>query len=147
MSANEQIRSCRDLDVWKVAMDVVVETYQATRRFPNSEQYGLSGQMRRSALSVPSNVAEGHARRGRAYRNHVRTALGSAAELDTQIEAAVRLGFLTAADAANLVQMNTRVTQMLFRLSASLRRNRWVVGASLTLVAFTSWAALFRLFG
>ena len=147
MSGNERIRSCRDLDVWKLAMDVVVETYLAASKLPKSEQYHLSGQMRQAAVSVPSNIAEGHARRGRAYRNHVRTALGSAAELDTQIEVAVRLGFLAAEDAAKIVQLNTRVAQMLFRLSASLARDRWVVGSSLAGLAFASCAALYRLLG
>ena len=126
-------------------MDVVVETYVSASKLPRSEEYGLSSQIRRSAVSVPSNIAEGHTRRGRAYRHHVRVALGSMAELDTQIEIAIRLGFLTVSDVANVVQMNTRVAQMLYRLSDSLRREQWATGYSLLLVAAAGCAALFHL--
>jgi hypothetical protein len=85
--------------------------------------------------------------RGRAYRNHVRIALGSTAELDTQLEAAVRLGFLTASDVANVLQVNARVGQMLYRLSESLGRELWVAGSSLALLAGATCAALLRVLG
>jgi four helix bundle protein len=93
MSSTE-IKSFRDLDVWRLGMDLVVETYRVVSALPRSELYELSGQIRRAVMSIPSNVAEGHTRRGRAYRNHVRIALGSSAERETQIEAAIRLGLL-----------------------------------------------------
>ena len=147
MSGTRQIRTFRDLDVWTLAMDVVVEAYVSAGKLPRSEEYGLSSQIRRSAVSVPSNIAEGHTRRGRAYRHHARVALGSTAELDTQIELAIRLGFLSVSDVATLVQMNTRVAQMLYRLSESLRREQWANGYSLLLVAAAGCAALFHLLG
>ena len=82
-----EILSFRDLDVWKVAMDLVVTTYEVSGRFPRTEQFALTSQMQRAAVSVPSNVAEGHATGpGRRYRNHIRIALGSLAELATQMD-------------------------------------------------------------
>jgi four helix bundle protein len=86
-----EIREHRDLDAWRVAMDAVLETYRLSADFPNTEIYGLTSQMRRAAVSVPSNIAEGQARRFRAAINHLSVALGSIAELDTQLELAVRL--------------------------------------------------------
>ena len=147
MDRTGQIRTFRDLEVWQLSMDVVVETYGTATKLPRSEQYELSGQMRRSAVSIPSNVAEGHTRRGRAYLNHVRIALGSTAELDTQIEIAVRLGYLAASDVSNVVQMNGRVGQMLYRLSESLRRERWVVASSLVVLACAGCVALLSIVG
>jgi hypothetical protein len=73
--------------------------------------------------------------------------LGSTAELDTQLEAAVRLGFLTASDVANVLQVNARVGQMLYRLSESLGRELWVAGSSLALLAGATCAALLRVLG
>jgi four helix bundle protein len=83
-------------------MDAVTETYRVTGAFPQKETYGLQAQMRRAAVSVPSNIAEGQARQLRASLNHLSIALGSLAELDTQLEVAVRLSYLTAASAADL---------------------------------------------
>ena len=96
------IKDHRDLETWQVAMDAVTTTYRLTSTFPRSETYGLSAQMRRCAVSVPSNVAEGNARGGRAGINHLGIALGSYAELDTQLEAAVRLSYLTREIASEL---------------------------------------------
>jgi four helix bundle protein len=64
MTRAGQIRSFRDLEVWKLSMDLVVETYAVAMKLPRSEQYELSGQIRRSVVSIPSNIAEGHTRRG-----------------------------------------------------------------------------------
>jgi len=78
-------RSHRDLEVWKRAMDLAVEVYRQTARFPTDERYGLKGQMRRAAVSVPSNIAEGAARGTRRdFERFLRMALGSLAELETQ---------------------------------------------------------------
>lgn len=85
-----EIRNHRDLEAWRLAMDVVMETYELTECFPAKEIYGLQSQMRRAAVSVPSNIAEGQARPLRASLNHLSIALGSLAELDTQLEIAIR---------------------------------------------------------
>lgn len=105
-------------------MDVVVRVYRATESFPAHERYGLTGQMRRAAVSVPSNIAEGHARRGGAYLNHVRIALGSQAELGTEIEVALRLGVLDEDRAKALLNDVDRLRQMLYALRRSLQRRR-----------------------
>ena len=81
------IQSFRDLEVWRKSMDLVVRVYATTGKFPREEIYGLTSQIRRCAVSIPSN-AEGKAIGGQRYRRHVKFALGSNAELQTQIELA-----------------------------------------------------------
>ena len=94
-----KIKNFRDLDVWKLGKKIVLEVYRATKEFPKEELYGLVGQMRRAALSIPSNVAEGFNRvHNREYRQFLFVALGSCAELETEVEVASELGYLTQAD-------------------------------------------------
>jgi four helix bundle protein len=113
----------RDLDVWKLGMDLVEECYRTTAAFPKSELYGLTGQLRRSCVSIPANVAEGHARRTtRAYLNHVSIAIESHAELATCVELGIRLGFLTAADKDKLVALSDSVGRLLYGLYRALDR-------------------------
>ena len=116
------INSFRDLDVWQVSMALALDCYKLTNRFPDTERYGMVSQMRRAAVSIPSNVAEGHVRPTSVYRNHVSIALGSRAELETVVELALRLQFVTTDDAAAVVSGLDRVGRMLNRLSESLRR-------------------------
>jgi four helix bundle protein len=92
------INSFRDLTVWHKALTLAEHVYLATEEFPKSEAFGLTSQMRRAAVSIPSNIAEGKAISGRAYPKHLRIALGSEAELQTQIELAVRLKMLPQSD-------------------------------------------------
>jgi four helix bundle protein len=83
----------RDLRVWQDAVDLVVRIYDFTRQLPSDEKFGLVSQLRRAAVSVPSNIAEGNARRGRAdYLQFLRMARGSMAELETQLIICERLG-------------------------------------------------------
>jgi four helix bundle protein len=118
-----QILSFRDLDAWQAAMDLVVLVYALCRQLPRTEQFGLISQMQRAAVSVPSNVAEGHANGpGGRYRWHVRTALGSVAELDTQLEVTRRLDYVTAAETNAAEQQLIRTRQLLHGLNRSLRR-------------------------
>ena len=118
------IRSYRDLDVWKLGIDLVLDCYALTSRFPAHERFGLTAQARRAAVSIPSNVAEGHNRRSphsnNAYRNHVSIALGSSGELDTHLEIALRLGYLRSGDLEFATVKLDRVGQMLRRLQQSL---------------------------
>jgi four helix bundle protein len=116
-----KITSFKDLEAWQAAMEVAESCYLLTKRFPSSEQYGLTTQMRRAAISVPSNVAEGHRRTRPGYVHHLQIGLGSLAELDTQLELALRLGFATADEAAPLQQSLTRTGQLLHALLRSLR--------------------------
>jgi four helix bundle protein len=117
------ITTFRELDVWKMSMDLVMDCYDLTDRYPLHERYGLSGQTRRSAVSIPSNVAEGHNRHAeKAYLNHVNIALGSQAELDTQLEIALRRGYINALEAAPALEKLARTGQMLHGLQRSLKR-------------------------
>src|SRR5512138_1369279 len=85
----------KKLVLWQRAVHLVVSVYEVTRRFPANERFGLAAQMQRAAVSIPSNVAEGAARRGRKeYLQFVYTARGSLSELDTQVEIAGLLGYL-----------------------------------------------------
>ncbi|MGG5487529.1 MULTISPECIES: four helix bundle protein [Flavobacteriaceae] len=84
----------KDLDVWKKSMDLVVEVYDWTTLFPDEEKYGLISQMRRAAVSIPSNIAEGSARKGdKELLQFINIALGSVAELETQYLIVLRLKF------------------------------------------------------
>ena len=88
-------QSYRDLDVWRKAVDLVVAIYRTTALFPQEERYGLVSQIRRAAVSVPSNIAEGQGRKSSGeFRRFLYTALGSLMELETQLIIADRLGYL-----------------------------------------------------
>ncbi len=85
----------KDLDVWKLGMDLVEEIYKMTKTFPKEELYGLTSQMRRSAISIPSNIAEGAARKGNAeFIQYLYISLGSLSELETQVLISIRLKYL-----------------------------------------------------
>ncbi|MCJ7524178.1 MAG: four helix bundle protein [Candidatus Aminicenantes bacterium] len=89
------MQSHKDLDVWKRSMELVVNIYRLTRDFPHEEQFGLSSQIRRSAISIPSNIAEGAARNSaKEYKQFLYISLGSVSEIETQILIAEKLGFL-----------------------------------------------------
>jgi len=88
------VRRYTDLIAWQKAMDLVEGVYRLTKQFPKEELYGLVSQLRRSAVSVPSNIGEGHCRNGRReYIHHLSIALGSLGEVETQILIARRLGY------------------------------------------------------
>jgi four helix bundle protein len=111
----------RDLETWKQAMDLVEECYRTTASLPASELYGLTSQLRRAAVSIPSNVAEGHCRRStKAYANHVSIALGSHGELATCIDLCARLGFMKQAAATRLLASSNSVGRLLNGLYRSL---------------------------
>ena len=85
----------KKLDAWKLSMDLVIDVYQATSKFPGGERYSLTDQIRRAASSIPSNIAEGAARQTKKeFANYLHMAQGSLSELDTQLELAKRLGYL-----------------------------------------------------
>ncbi len=90
-----RVRTHKDLDVWNRSMELAGEVYSITRRFPKEEIYGLTLQARRSAVSVPCNIAEGAARNSKKeFIQFLHVALGSAAELETQLILAKRMGLL-----------------------------------------------------
>lgn len=92
---NENMKTHKDLDVWSKAMDLAEKIYSLTADFPQKEQYGIVPQVRRSVISIPSNIAEGAARNSnKEFIQFLYIALGSTAELETQILLSKRLGFL-----------------------------------------------------
>ena len=89
----------RNLTAWQKAMDLVVAIYNATKNFPKEEIYGITSQLRRAAISVPSNIAEGAAGRTvHQFSNFLSNAIGSLNEIDTQLDVALRLGYLSEND-------------------------------------------------
>jgi four helix bundle protein len=118
-----EILNHRDLEAWRVNMDAVLETYRLSDGFPKSETYGLTSQMRRAAVSAPSNIAEGHARMGRAAINHLTIAIGSLAELDTELEVAVRLAYVSRESAGDLLKLIVSGRRLAYGLRRAKRRN------------------------
>ena len=104
----------RDLVVWQKSMQLVTSVYAATACLPREERYGLCSQMRRAAVSVPSNIAEGYARNSRNELHHFTgQARGSLAELETQIEIALNLRYLQEEVASDLLMKTSEVGRML----------------------------------
>lgn len=116
-------RQHRKLDVWKMSMEFVREIYQVTESFPKSEVYGLTSQMRRSAISIPSNLAEGAARKGtKEFSQFLNIAQGSISELDTQIELSLMLSYIDKRIYEDLMEKLNAISKMLFGLSRSLSK-------------------------
>jgi len=114
----KKIMNYRDLNIWRKGMDLVDKLYEDTAELPKEEMYGITSQMRRAAVSVPSNIAEGHAkRRGKYFAVHLDTALGSLAELDTLTEVCMRRKFL----GKKAVQARQEEIQELQRMVRSLQ--------------------------
>ena len=92
----EKIRDFRDLNVWKKGIEIVKDVYEMTGQLPKQEFYGLVSQMQRSAVSIPSNIAEGFNRsHNKEYKQFLYIALGSCAELETQVEVALELKYIS----------------------------------------------------
>lgn len=105
-------------------MDLVEQVYHLTRRFPKHEMYGLASQMQRAAVSVPSNIAEGHTRsHSREYLHHSSIARGSLAELQTQLEIARRLMYCSAEEIEPLIARTDSLGKQLYMLRNALTKN------------------------
>ena len=113
----------RDLRVWQAGMDLAEDVYRLTQPFPQRETYGLAAQMRKAAVSIPSNIAEGHTKETtRDYLYHISSAQGSLAELQTQIELSGRLLYLTPEQVDGLMDAAVALTKQLYALRNSLLR-------------------------
>ncbi|PKM15510.1 MAG: four helix bundle protein [Gammaproteobacteria bacterium HGW-Gammaproteobacteria-2] len=113
----------RELEVWQLAMGLAKSVYEITAGFPRDERYGLTSQIQRSAVSIPSNIAEGNARMStRDYARFVAVALGSTAELQTQLLLSRELGLGASTPIDEALAMCDRVGRMLQRLHQALRR-------------------------
>jgi four helix bundle protein len=114
-------RNHRNLRAWQQAVGLVEQVYRVTESFPKTEQYGLRSQLRRAAVSVPANIAEGAARQGtKELLYFLNVASGSLSELDTLVEVAQRLGFVQSA--SDLTERIDNVAALTMGLMASLKR-------------------------
>lgn len=117
-----ELKTHKDLDVWRESMRLAREVYRVTATFPKEELYGLVSQMRRAAVSVPSNIAEGAARAStKEFAQFLYTASGSLSELETQLLLAKELGWITEGEVFELVE---RVRMMIFGLIRQLKGGR-----------------------
>jgi len=118
------ITSYRDLDAWQLGMSFVESIYRLTSQFPREEQFGLTAQLRRVAVGIPSHVAEGHQHGTRSYRHFVIMALGSQAECETQLELARRLAMAPDERIVAAIEVAGRLGRVLHGLARSLPRDR-----------------------
>jgi len=116
-----KIRSHNDLKVYNESLDLVINIYELTSNFPSDEKFGLTSQIKRAAVSIPSNIAEGAARQSnKEFIRFLYMSLGSAAEVETQLEIARRLGFIK-----NEIDVSDKIVyikRMLIKLIESLKR-------------------------
>lgn len=118
------VKSYRDLVVWQKSMELVENVYKLTASFPKNEEFGLKSQMRRAAVSIPSNIAEGQARNHpREFLQFSHIAMGSLSEVETQIEVSVRLSILSAKEVEKATSLCQEVGKMLHGLANSLQRH------------------------
>ena len=118
------MNSYKDLVVWQKAIDLTIEIYSLTNLFPKEEMYGLVSQIRRSAVSIPSNIAEGQARKYHQQFSHfLSIAQGSLAELETQIIIAMKLGYI-AGEQKDLFDMMHSIGKMITRLKQNLKKKK-----------------------
>ena len=116
------LKSYRDLEVWNKAIDLVVECYQITKEFPRSEVYGLTSQLRRAAVSIPANIAEGRERQHtKEFLQHLSIAYGSLAELETHLQIAQRLNYLDIAHVDQVFEKTAEIGRMINGLRRSLQ--------------------------
>lgn len=117
------MKTYRELDVWKKAMDMVVAVYNMTAAFPEKERCGLTSQIQRAAVSIPANIAEGYGRVHRGdYLHHLSIARGSLAELETHNTIAVRLGFVPREQAVPVWDMTQEIGKMLTTMIRTLQK-------------------------
>lgn len=115
------VKHYKDLIVWQKAMNLVERVYQETKAFPREELYGLTNQLRRAVVSIPSNIAEGQARQSAAeFRNFLSIARGSLAEVETQILIAMRLKYLTKEQVVSIMATHQEISKMIPALMAKL---------------------------
>jgi four helix bundle protein len=114
-------RGYRDLRVWNTAMSLVLEVYRITATFPHDERFGLTSQLRRAAVAVPSNLAEGHARTTRGeYKNSLSVARGSVVEVEVQLTLAERLGYVQSPALATALDHCDAISRMITNLKRAL---------------------------
>ena len=120
-SSSTRIQSYRDLDAWQLAVELTIAIYAITSRFPADERFGLSMQLRRAAVSIAANIAEGHARSSTGdYRHFVNIARGSVAEVETELVIAERLRYVRATDLVTVHDQTDHLSRQLTNLRRKL---------------------------
>jgi four helix bundle protein len=114
------IRSFRDLEAWQLGIELAVRVYSLTKSFPREELYGLTSQLRRAAVAIPSNISEGHQQGTKAYLHYVVIALGSLAEVDTQLEISNRLRLVQREEIEPVAELTTTLRRVLHGLRRAL---------------------------
>lgn len=124
MTGDNKIRTHKDLVVWQKAIDLVLDIYNMTKSFPKEEVYGLVSQMRRAAVSIPANIAEGAARQTKKeFQQFVYISMGSLAELETHLILSVRLSFCGKQEADSTLLKLDEIRRMLSGLLNHFRHN------------------------
>jgi len=117
----EKINDFKDLRIWQKGIEVVKDIYTVTKKFPKDELYGLTSQMRRSAVSIPSNIAEGFRRyHNKEYKQFLYIAMGSCAELETQIIISHDLKYINENDKNEIIETLNYICRMIFKLIKKL---------------------------
>src|SRR5271166_5620373 len=117
------VQSYQELEVWKVAMDLATECYRLTKAFPKEELFGLTSQIRRSAASIPANIAEGQGREHtKEFLNHLSIARGSLIKLETHLMLSQRVGLLQQAELQSLLALTDPISRMLSGLRKLLEK-------------------------
>ncbi|WP_461246796.1 four helix bundle protein [Treponema sp. R6D11] len=118
------IQNYQELIVWQKSMEIAELVYQTTKKLPKDELYSLTNQMRRAAVSIPSNIAEGQARHStKEFIHFLRIAQGSKAELETQLLLCLKIGYLTDSDTEGIMNLLQEIGKMLTALISKLRES------------------------
>ena len=118
---DKKIKNFRDLDIWKKGIEIVKDIYKTVKEFPKLELYSLTNQMQRASLSIPSNIAEGFNRfHNKEYKQFLYIALGSCAELETQIEIATELNYLNEENKKIILEKINHESRMITNLIKKL---------------------------
>ncbi|GAA4030457.1 four helix bundle protein [Flavobacterium cheonhonense] len=118
----KNMKAFRDLLIWQKAMNLVTNTYQITQKFPKEELFGLTSQIRRSAISLPSNIAEGYGRdSNKEYLRFIKIVIGSLFEFQTQIEIAKNINYLNENEFKNLYEETRELEAMIISFSKRLK--------------------------
>ncbi|MDD2890143.1 MAG: four helix bundle protein [bacterium] len=120
----EKIKSYKELFIWQKGIDLVKDIYKLTKKFPESERYALIDQIHRSAISIPSNIAEGQARQhSKEFRQFLYITLGSLAELDTQLTISMELKYISEPDlnqlSIKIITLRKMINGLLAKLTTS----------------------------
>jgi len=119
--SDQKIKSYKELLIWQKGIVLVKEVYKLTKKFPRTEKFGLINQIQRAAISIPSNIAEGQARQhSKEFRQFLFTALGSLAELDTQLNIALELNYINQDELTSIDEKVTEVRRMIRGLLSKL---------------------------